>query len=183
MNSTVLMIDAAGLKLIERFEGLHDGDRRTPILEPQMDPIGIWTLGYGYALFVNGQALKGARDKAQAHALWRQMFPAGMTKPDAQWLVLKVIAEWHPKLSRLVTRPLDQGQSNALISLAYNVGIGIRDGRKGDLADSSLIMAINLGNFSAAANHFLSWVYAGGRKLKGLVNRRHAERALFLGGA
>ncbi len=176
----LMPIDAAGLKLIERFEGIHDGDRNTPVLEPQMDPIGIWTLGYGYALFVDGKALKGAANKAKAYAIWREMFPAGMTLEDARWLVLKVIGEWSGRLEALLERPLNQSQSNALISLAYNIGIGIKDGRKGDLADSALIAAINAGQMSKAADHFRDWVFAGGKKLPGLVTRRAAERAMFL---
>lgn len=174
-------VDTAGLLLIQEFEGLHDSDKATAILEPQMDPIGIWTIGWGYALFDGGRALTGAKDKARAFALWKDMFPAGMTRTDADWLVLKVIAEWMPKLDALLVRPLTQGQSNALISLAYNVGIGIKDGKKGDLADSSLVAAINAGWMDVAADRFLDWKYAGGKELPGLVRRRKAERAVFLG--
>lgn len=179
----LLPIDAAGLKLIQSFEGLHDGNKRTPILEPEMDPIGIWTGGWGYALFDGKRPLKGTKDRIRAEALWLQMFPHGCTLADADALLAETVAKTTEKLAPLVKVSLNQAQSNALTSLAYNVGIGLKDGRKGDLADSSLLAALNAGNFVKAADHFRDWVYAGGSRLKGLERRREAERAVFLGGA
>ncbi|HLC53530.1 MAG TPA: lysozyme, partial [Candidatus Nanoarchaeia archaeon] len=35
-------------------------------------------------------------------------------------------------------------------------------------------------NYSGAAQEFDRWVYAGGKKVKGLQNRRAREKALFL---
>jgi lysozyme len=39
---------------------------------------------------------------------------------------------------------------------------------------------LNEGNYNAAANQFNVWVNAGGKRMQGLVNRRAAERTLFL---
>ena len=39
-----------GIKLIKDFESLHDGDLTLIGLQPKMDPIGIWTEGYGRAM-------------------------------------------------------------------------------------------------------------------------------------
>jgi len=33
------------IKLIVRYESLHDGDLKQIGLQPKMDPIGIWTEG------------------------------------------------------------------------------------------------------------------------------------------
>jgi lysozyme len=178
-----LKADKAGLDFIKSFEGLHDGDKTTPILEPQMDPIGIWTLGWGYALFASKRPLTGERDRVQAHALWRELYPGGMTLGDADALLAVTVGKTAAKLGPLIKVRLSQGQANALISLAYNVGIGIADGRKGDLADSSLLAALNAGKTTQAANHFRDWKFAGGKIVNGLVRRREAERALFLKGA
>lgn len=179
----VLALDQAGLDFIKSFEGLHDGDKRTPILEPEMDPIGIWTMGWGYALFLNGRPLTGLKDKVKAYALAKELYPDGMTLADADKLLVSKVAEKTGQLARLVKVKLNQGQSNALTSLAYNVGVGIADGKKGDLADSTLLALINQGKLAAAAERFGDWVYAGGKKINGLVRRREAERKMFLGAA
>jgi lysozyme len=41
-------------------------------------------------------------------------------------------------------------------------------------------MKVNRQDFESAAEAFLDWTKAGGKVLKGLVNRRNDERALFL---
>ena len=51
-------VPACALALIQRFEGLHDSDRGTAVLEPQADPVGIYTVGWGHALFVGGRRVK-----------------------------------------------------------------------------------------------------------------------------
>jgi lysozyme len=41
-------------------------------------------------------------------------------------------------------------------------------------------MKLNRGEYDEAAEEFLRWVWAGGRRLKGLIRRRIAEREMFL---
>lgn len=75
-------------------------------------------------------------------------------------------------IKRLVLVKLTQGQYDALVSLVFNIG-------EGNFARSTLLRKLNRGQCSAAADEFKRWVYAGGKKLRGLVNRRAAESALF----
>lgn len=70
-------------------------------------------------------------------------------------------------------RPLTQNQVDALVSFTVNVG-GPR------MCTSTLVKKLNLGDIRGAADQFLRWVYSGKRKLRGLINRRQAERKLFL---
>ena len=83
-----------------------------------------------------------------------------------------------------MTRTPTIHQAAALICLAYNVGVGVHDGIKGDLADSTLLAKFNAGDIAGCAAHFLDWVYihkdGHAVKLDGLVNRRMEEKALFL---
>lgn len=65
-------------------------------------------------------------------------------------------------------------QFSAMVSLAYNVGIG-------NLHISSVLRYHNEGNYAAAADAFLLWDKAAGRVLPGLVRRRHQEREMYLG--
>lgn len=63
----------------------------------------------------------------------------------------------------------------ALASFVFNVG-------EGNFARSTLLRKLNAGDTVGACNELRRWVYAGGRKLKGLERRREAERALCLKG-
>lgn len=76
-------------------------------------------------------------------------------------------------VSMLVRVPLTQGQFDSLTSFVFNLGAK-------RLAESTLLILLNKGNYKAAAEQFSRWVYGGGQKLPGLVKRRAAEAALFL---
>jgi lysozyme len=64
---------------------------------------------------------------------------------------------------------------DALVSFSFNVGLGT-------LQRSTLRQKHNRGDYKGAAEEFLKYTKAGGKVLKGLVNRRNDERALYLGG-
>ena len=72
-----------------------------------------------------------------------------------------------------VNAPLHLHQLYALTSFAFALGGGA-------LQQSSLRRRVNREDYEGAAEEFPRWVFAGGRKLKGLVKRRYAERQLFL---
>ena len=61
----------------------------------------------------------------------------------------------------------------ASISLAYNIGTTA-------YCRSTVARRFNAGDFVGACNGFLSWSYAGGRQVQGLLNRRRDERKLCL---
>ena len=66
-----------------------------------------------------------------------------------------------------------EGQFDALVSFAYNVGIG-------RLRRSTLLRVIREGGSrSAIRREFKKWVFAGGRKLRGLELRREWEAKRF----
>jgi lysozyme len=67
---------------------------------------------------------------------------------------------------------LTQGQFDALVSFAFNVGLGT-------LQRSTLRQKVNRQDFEGASSEFLKYIMAGGKILKGLQNRRNDERALF----
>lgn len=78
-------------------------------------------------------------------------------------------------IKRHVKVKLTQGQYDALVSLTYNVGGGA-------FARSTLLRHLNAGACTTAADEFLRWNRARGKVLRGLSNRRAAERALFIQG-
>jgi lysozyme len=61
------------------------------------------------------------------------------------------------------------------VSFTFNLGAGA-------LRASTLRRRVLACDDEGAAAEFGKWVFAGGRKLAGLVRRRHAEAALFLAG-
>ena len=76
-------------------------------------------------------------------------------------------------IQRCVREKITQGQYDALVSLAFNIGGGATCG-------STLVRKLNQGDCRGAAEQFLRWDFAKGHRLRGLTNRRKAERELFL---
>lgn len=84
-------------------------------------------------------------------------------------------AEERSKLIKpLIKVDVNQDQFDALYSFAYNLGVG-------NLSSSTLLRKLNAKDFVGAAAEFPKWCKAGGVVLNGLVKRRQAEQALFLG--
>ena len=122
-------------------------------LEAYQDSTGRWTIGYGHALDVQpGQKIS----QEQAERLLR--------------LDVGSVEVW---VNKLVKVPLTQGQFDACVDFAYNEG-------PANFRNSSLLRFLNMNQYVLAADEFSRWVFAGGKKLQGLVDRRAAERALFL---
>ncbi len=69
---------------------------------------------------------------------------------------------------------LPQGQFDACVSLIYNIGLGA-------FRKSTLARLLAARDMAGAADQFPRWNKSAGKVLPGLVTRRAAERALFLG--
>ena len=76
-------------------------------------------------------------------------------------------------VDRLVQRKLTQHQKAALVSFVFNIG-------EGQFASSTMLRLLNANQFDAAAQQFGRWTLAGGKQLRGLVNRRAYEKQMFL---
>ena len=117
-------------------------------------PAGYPTIGYGHVV-------KKGED-----------FSAGITQDEAEKL-LRIDAQIAERaVLRLITVPLTDGQFDALVSFTYNLGSGA-------LQRSTLRRVINRQNHSNVPSQLMRWVWAGGRKLRGLVKRRKAEGVLY----
>lgn len=162
------------VELIKSFEGIVDGDPRTVNLDAYLDPVGIWTIGWGHVVRFRGQPLRGADNRGIARAL----YPGGITRAQAEALLRGDLIDTISNVQALVKVPVSDGAFGALVSFAFNVGAGA-------LAQSTLLRKLNARDFAGAADQFLVW--NKGRKngvlveLPGLTRRRRAERALFLG--
>lgn len=143
-----MQTSAKGRALIESFEGL--------CLHVYYDIDGNPTIGYGHKL------LPG------------ESYPNGITEPKADQLLDSDLVRTEDGVNSLVRVPLTQGQFDALVDFAYNLGIG-------SLAESTLLRLLNQGNYAGAADQFTRWDYAGDEVSPGLLRRREAEREMFLG--
>jgi lysozyme len=162
-------VNDATLTLVKRFEGLPDGDPRTVNLDPYLDPVGIWTIGWGHAIAWQGSWLRGPAQRAQATAL----YPGGITQAQAETLLRADLLDTGRDVGHAVQVPLSDNQYGALVSFTFNLGIG-------NLRKSTLLRKLNQSDYAGAADEFPRWNKADGKVFPGLVARRAAERELFL---
>lgn len=85
----------------------------------------------------------------------------------------RLTREFEPGVSKVVIAA-SQKQFDAMVSLAYNIGLG-------NFGKSTVLNRTNKGEKEAAADAFLLWNKAGGNVMKGLQRRRYAERMVYLG--
>lgn len=146
-----MKISNKGVAFIKSFEGLR--------LSPYRDAVGKWTVGYGHLMFPHEvKAMKT------------------LTMAEAEELLRDDIADHEEGMSKLFPASrmatVTQGQWDALVSFAFNLGVGA-------LKKSSLLRLFLAGDIAGASAQFDRWVNAGGRRLGGLVRRRAAERRMF----
>lgn len=152
-----------GIALIKAFEGCRK--------RPYRCPAQLWTVGYGKLMYPEQATLK--MPERLAYPLRseddRVFTPEEIDAFLAEELysVERGVARYCPAAAH------NQGQFDALVSFAFNCGLGA-------LQRSSIRAAFNRGEVDTAADGFLKYTKAGGRELAGLVRRRNAERALFL---
>jgi len=98
------------------------------------------------------------------------------TKAECDAMLAKAVQEFHDGLAKCVpTLPnMPEGVQVAFTSWTYNVGVGAACG-------STLARKANAGDLAGACNELPRWNRAGGRTVRGLSNRRGAERELCLG--
>jgi lysozyme len=161
-------INDAGLELVKSFEGIPDGDPTTVNIDPYLDPIGIWTIGWGHAIRVGADYLRGKENRKAA----MDLYPGGITQEQAELLLRGDLMDACRDVESLVDVSLTDNQFGALVSFTFNLG-------RGSLARSTLLTKLNAGDYSGAASEFPKWNKAGGKVLKGLVERRAAEAELF----
>lgn len=88
--------------------------------------------------------------------------------------MLKITVEsFADQVNKLISVPVTSNQFSALVSLAYNIGVGA-------FARSTLLKLLNQKLYDQSADQFMVWSRAGGRTLEGLRRRRSRERQLFL---
>ena len=121
-------------------------------------PAGFQTIGYG-------------------HVVSRHDHFDEISETYAEELLTKDLCLAETAVHRNITAPLEQNQFDALVSFVFNLG-------SGSLQRSSLRQKINYGSDEdEIRSEFVKWIYAGGKRLLGLLRRREAEAGMYLCGA
>jgi len=145
-----------GIDLIAHFEGCH--------LKAYLCPAGIPTIGYGSTKGVTAKDVTNGRTITRSEAE-DQLVRDYVAHRDR-------LLSAQPALSKLPAHQL-----GALVSLAFNVGVGAAAG-------STAVRKAIAGDTTGAAAALLLWDKAtvNGKKvvLPGLTRRRRAEARLFL---
>ena len=145
-----MRLNNASIELLHDFEGLR--------LTSYLCPAGVWTIGYGNTFYEDGTPVRSGQT---------------ITKERAEQLFLFVVNRFASDVTNLLRRTLNENQFSAIVSFAYNVGIG-------NLRKSTLLRKVNANPRDASIRtEFLKWNKAGGRELAGLTRRRQAEAFLY----
>ena len=146
-----MKLDLSGLDLIMQFEGLR--------LKPYLDSVNVPTIGYGSTYYPNGTKVK--------------MSDPPISKGYAFDIFENIAQKFAAKVDAYVKPELKQNQFNAVVSLAYNIGLG-------NFSKSTLLKKVNANpNDVSISQEFAKWNKAGGKVLNGLTNRRLKEAKVY----
>lgn len=139
-----MTISPKGVALIKEFEGCS--------LKAYSDIVGVVTIGYGHT---------GA-DVSMGDVI---------TQEEADSLLKRDLERFEAGVARMLKVPVTQGQFDALVCFAFNLGLAA-------FSSSTLLKKVN-SNDPTAASEFPRWNRAGSKVVAGLTRRRLAEQALF----
>lgn len=137
-----MKLDEKGLKALHEREGLR--------LKPYLDTRGIPTIAMGNITYLDGRKVT-MKDKP-------------LSKEEAEYLGNATANNFAKEVEKLVKSKVNQNQFNALVSLAYNIGIT-------GFKNSTVLRKVNLNpNDPTIKSAFMMWT-----KNKELIGRRESE--------
>ena len=149
---------AAGLPATAAYVGYDlTGPSEGLVLSPYSDPVGLKTACFGH-LYTKKDVVKDKYTEEECMTIFAQDYKKHRAELDS---VVKVsyASEW---------------QREALTDFTFNNGIG-------NLKSSTLLSLVNQGKHKEACQQLVRWVFAKGKKLKGLVTRRDNTMPYCLG--
>ena len=157
-----MKVEERVIEMIKHHEGVRFRPYRCPAL--------LWTVGVGHVIDPKHIGVK-LEDRKNLP------IPDGWDRTLSMDEVNKILVEdlgrFEAGVRRLCPNGLTPGRFGALVSFAFNVGLG-------NLQRSSIRMKHNREDYEGAAEAFMMWTKAAGKELPGLVKRRKDERNLYL---
>ena len=156
-----MKISARGIQLIKHWEGVR--------YRPYICSARLHTVGVGHVLYPDqGRLPLDQRDAYPLKAEDNRVFSGA----EVDGILSSDLQRFESGIAKLFPVVLTQGQNDALVSFAFNLGLG-------GVQRSTLRQKVLRGEVEAA-DEFLKFTRGGGKILPGLVKRRNDERALFL---
>lgn len=124
------------------------------INSPYLDPVGIKTVCMGHT----GRDIE---NREYSHDECVQILAEDLDRHNRQML-------------GYIRVPITVQQNAALLSFCFNVGVSA-------CSRSTAFKKLNAMDYSGACAELKRWVYAGGRKMPGLITRRANEYAMCMG--
>ena len=161
-----MKMSSAGVQMLVALEGIA-----TTIYS---DVVGIPTIGVGHVL-TQSERESGKIVLSSGEVL---DIRNGLTQAQTMNLMLDDVMIREGYVNELVQVDLEQHQFDALVSWVFNVG-------KGAMKGSTLLRRLNSGEYDAVPEELRRWTKGtvNGKKqtIRGLVNRRNTEIAMWLG--
>lgn len=140
------------LDIIKKYEGFKAA--------PYLCSANVATIGYGTTYYPDGTLVKLSD-------------PAITEEKASELLHDHTYKLWMQVLEITKSNALNENQLSALVSFAYNLGIGA-------LLKSTLLKKLKVNDKDPSIRlEFQRWVKAGGKTLKGLERRRKEEADLY----
>lgn len=143
-----MKLSQRGIDLIKQLEGYSSKAYPDPATGG-----APWTIGYGTTRGVKPGMV--------------------ITAEQAEKMLRDDVAKFESGVSSLITAPTTQGQFDAMVSLAYNIGLG-------NFGKSTLLKKHNARCYTCAADQFRVWNRANGKVMNGLTKRRADERQVYM---
>lgn len=145
-------VGAAVVAMALPFLMQWEGKRNHAYLDTIANP-PVWTVCYGQT---GPKAYKGAY----------------YTDAECMEMLEEEVWKFYNRLDPMMTnRSIPRSVQFGLLELMYNVGDGY-------MRSSTILRLANEGRYKDACLQLDRWVNAGGKKIKGLVNRRNASREM-----
>ena len=156
-----MVVSKECIEMIKHHEGVR--------LKPYRCPALLWTVGVGHVI---DPSHIGVKIDERKNLPIPQGWDRTLSNKEVDDILAADLRRFEKGVLRLCPNGLTQYRFDALVSFAFNVGLG-------NLQRSTLRMKHNRGDYDGAAKEFLNWAKAGGKVLRGLLIRRTDESNLY----
>lgn len=151
MSSHITHISQNGINIIKGFEGFRG--------KPYLDKADVPTIGNGTIRYPNGTRVT--------------LKDAEIMQKQADLFFLHDVANSELEVDAMTVDIINQNQFDMLVSFHYNLGGGA-------LRRSTLLKKVNRNpNDPTIRDEFTKWIFADGKRSKGLLSRRNKEANIY----